>query len=103
MIVTLRRFGRLTAPLVVLLTMGLMNAASQFQKDKLFVVTQFPPELTDPEFIPATHPDGGYVDDTETVMGIALEGESRAYPLRIMAYHHVVNDVIRGRPIVLAY
>jgi len=83
--------------------LALAQAGPQFQKEKLFVVTQFPPEMTNPEFIPAGHPDSSSVDDREMVMGVSIEGESRAYPLRIMAYHHVVNDVIGKRAIVLAY
>jgi hypothetical protein len=91
---------------MIILTISIVPLASvlsQFQKDKLVVVPQFPPELTNPAFIPAADPESGYFDEEETVMGITLEGESRAYPLRIMAYHHVVNDLLKGRPIVLVY
>jgi hypothetical protein len=34
---------------------------------------------------------------------VKLGGESRAYPVRMMAYHHIVNDVVGGVPIVATY
>jgi hypothetical protein len=83
--------------------LALAQAGPQFQKEKLFVMTQFPPEMTNPKSIPASHPDSSYVDGREMVMGVSIEGESRAYPLRIMAYHRIVNDVIGKQAIVLAH
>jgi len=40
--------------------------------------------------------------DTE-VLGIEIEGESRAYPVRMLEYHQVVNDVVAGIPIAVTY
>lgn len=47
--------------------------------------------------------EAGFVADTEMVMTVELNGESVAYPVRQMAYHHVVQDVIGGRPITATY
>jgi hypothetical protein len=40
--------------------------------------------------------------DTE-VLGVVIEGEARAYPLRMLEYHQIVNDVVGGVPIAVTY
>jgi len=37
-----------------------------------------------------------YLDDDNIVFGIAINGEERAYPKRIMAWHEMVKDTIGG-------
>jgi hypothetical protein len=37
------------------------------------------------------------------VIAVNVQGEARAYPIREMAYHHIVNDVVAGQPIVSTY
>lgn len=32
------------------------------------------------------------IRDTDMVIGVTIEGESRAYPVRYLAYHHMIND-----------
>ncbi len=44
-----------------------------------------------------------YLRDDELVFGAAVEGEYRAYPLRIMDWHELINDTIAGRPVALSY
>lgn len=39
----------------------------------------------------------------EMVMGIEVGGLSLAYPVRQMAYHHVVNDMLGTTPVVVTY
>jgi hypothetical protein len=39
----------------------------------------------------------------EMVIAVAQGGESRAYPIRSMSYHHVLNDALSGVPIVATY
>ncbi len=53
-----------------------------------------------PSFVSAaaTKLDGG-----EMVMAVHLRGEARAYPIRIVSYHHIVNDTVGGVPIVATY
>ncbi len=47
--------------------------------------------------------EAGFVADTDMVMAIDLNGEAVAYPVRQMAYHHVINDVVGGKPITATY
>ena len=43
------------------------------------------------------------LDAGEMVIAVNLNGAARAYPVRSMSYHHVVNDVVAGRPITATY
>jgi len=43
------------------------------------------------------------VDPDDMVMAVKLGGMARAYPIRSMGYHHVINDVVGQEPIVATY
>ena len=47
--------------------------------------------------------EAGFVDNADIVMSVESNGEAAAYPIRLMAYHHVVQDVVGGTPIVATY
>ncbi|MCH8110000.1 MAG: DUF3179 domain-containing protein, partial [Chloroflexi bacterium] len=59
------------------------------------------PDLRDPNIIPADEAD--YIESDERVFGVSINGEHRAYPLRITNPHEMVNDVLGGEPISLAW
>jgi hypothetical protein len=43
------------------------------------------------------------LDKDEKVIAVQVNGEARAYPIRIISYHHIVNDVVGGVPIAATY
>jgi hypothetical protein len=43
------------------------------------------------------------LDGKEEVTAILIDRAARAYPVRIMSYHHIVNDVVGGLPVVATY
>lgn len=45
----------------------------------------------------------GFVNDSDMVLAVENLGESVAYPIRLMAYHHLVKDTVGGTPIVATY
>jgi Protein of unknown function (DUF3179) len=47
--------------------------------------------------------EAGFVADSDMVLAVELNGEAVAYPVRQMAYHHVINDVVGGKPITATY
>lgn len=47
--------------------------------------------------------EAGFVADTDMVMAVEKNGEAVAYPVRLMAYHHVVQDTVGSTPIVATY
>jgi len=57
--------------------------------------------LDNPVMIDAN--DADYLLDTDLVFGVEINGDARAYPLRIMGWHEMANDVIGGVPVALAY
>jgi len=44
-----------------------------------------------------------FVDGDDMVMTVAHAGEAAAYPIRQLAYHHIVQDVVGGLPVVVTY
>ncbi len=44
----------------------------------------------------------GYGDD-EPLLAVRIGDETRAYPVKAMAYHHVANDIVAGEPLVVTY
>lgn len=44
-----------------------------------------------------------WVAPGDFVLGVVVGDAARAYPVLALAYHHVVNDVVAGEPIVATY
>ena len=59
------------------------------------------PALTNPQFVAGS--DAAYLEPDEQVFGVEINGDARAYPLRMMDWHEMFNDVIGGVPVSLAY
>jgi hypothetical protein len=47
--------------------------------------------------------EAAYLEPDEPVFGISINGDHRAYPLRILDWHEMANDVVGGVPVSLAY
>lgn len=47
--------------------------------------------------------EAGWIGRDTEVLGVEVEGESKAYPLRMLEYHQIVNDVVGGVPIAVTY
>jgi hypothetical protein len=56
--------------------------------------------VTSARFIPAA--EAKYAP-TDMVMSVHVNGATRAYPVRAMGYHHVINDVVAREPLVATY
>jgi hypothetical protein len=60
------------------------------------------PALTGPDFIPAA--DETRIDGREPVITVEIEGETpRAYPIRYLTWHEIVNDTVGDRPIAVTF
>ena len=44
-----------------------------------------------------------YLNPDDRVFGVEINGDARAYPLRIANWHEMVNDIVGGVPVSLAY
>ena len=43
------------------------------------------------------------LDAGEMILAVRYSADARAYPIREMAYHHILNDVVGGVPIAVTY
>jgi hypothetical protein len=88
--------GRLALAAALLAT----GAAAWLARQNLFE-KMFPP-LHRPGYVPAAAA-AGFVDPGDMVLAIQIGGEAVAYPVRQVAYHHVVEDVVGGTPLAVTY
>ena len=59
------------------------------------------PPLREPKMIPAAEAD--YLDGSNIVFGIEINGDARAYPKRILAWHEMFVDTVGGEPVAGVY
>ena len=53
-----------------------------------------------PSFVPA---DDAPMTDTELVMGVAIDGQAKAYPVNVLRFREMVNDELAGWPILVTW
>jgi hypothetical protein len=59
------------------------------------------PPLTSPEYVSAAS--ANFMDDGDLVVGVTIDGQSWAYPLKILNYHEIVNDVLAGTRVAVTW
>ena len=60
------------------------------------------PALSDPAFVGATDKSG--IGDREPVITVEVDGtRPRAYPIRYLTWHEIVNDVVGGVPVAVTF
>lgn len=59
------------------------------------------PALNYPQFLQAQ--DADYIQESDLVIGISIENDVKAYPIRILNWHEIVNDTINNNPVVITY
>ena len=57
--------------------------------------------LVQPAYAHASDTD--FLSDKDIVLAVTNGDDSVAYPIRLMAYHHLVHDTVGGKPIVATY
>lgn len=62
--------------------------------------TPFVP-LDDPVLLDSS--DAAYLGDNDLILGLSWNGTSRAYPIRMLTFHHIVNDTIDGKPFLITF
>ena len=60
------------------------------------------PPVDNPKFVTPNEANF-HLDNEEPVMAFELNGDARAYPLQILIFHEIVNDVVAGVPVVITY
>lgn len=59
------------------------------------------PAIDDPQFVRAANKTG--LEDREAVITLEMGGQARAYPLRYLMWHEIVNDTVAGVPVAVTY
>ncbi len=59
------------------------------------------PPIDRPAFLPARDVD--FIDADEPVLALEIAGDVRAYPVQVMIWHEIVNDVVGGIPVTVTY
>ena len=57
--------------------------------------------LPNPAYVKSA--EAAFMNDDDRVLAVNIGNESVAYPIRLMAYHHLVGDTVGGTPIVATY
>jgi len=92
----LRRWWTRALALLVLIPVG---GGAWFARQNHFE-WMFNP-LKQPEYVDAAK--ATFVHNDDIVMAVNIRGAAVAYPILQLGYHHIVNDVVSGEPIVATY
>ena len=60
------------------------------------------PSIDRPEFVSVAEADK-WIKNKELVLALRYKGETRVYPLQILTWHEIVNDVVAGDPLAITY
>ena len=59
------------------------------------------PAILEPKFVTPAEVD--FLRDSDAVIGVEVGGVARAYPIRILNWHEVVNDTVGGQSIAVTF
>ncbi len=59
------------------------------------------PAILQPEFDRAS--DATWLAPSDRVLSIEIDSDARAYPIRILNWHEIVNDAVGGVPVVISF
>lgn len=81
-------------------------AARGAEIDQMEILTVLPLDsirsIDHPEFVSGEKADKQMRED-EPVIGIKINGETRAYPLYVLSAHEIVNDTVADKPIAVTW
>ena len=58
--------------------------------------------ILEPEFVDAAQADE-WLEDDVPVIGVSINGDSRAYTVPMLSVHEIVNDVVGGVPVAVTW
>ena len=59
------------------------------------------PAISEPKFLKSNQAD--FLKDSDHIIGVRIGNEAKAYPIKILNWHEVVNDTIKGVPVVVTF
>jgi hypothetical protein len=59
------------------------------------------PAILEPKFV---NPDkADYLNGDDKIIGIRIGNEAKAYPIKVLNWHEVVNDTVGGEPVAVTF
>ena len=93
-------------PLVIGMFFGAVGMAGSTEIDYGEIVTLLPrdaiPAILDPKHLSASAAIG-HINDSDRVLGVSINGESRAYPISTLSAHEIANDFVGGVKIAITW
>jgi hypothetical protein len=59
------------------------------------------PSIDEPQYVPAS--EANFLSDSDLILGLNIAGDQRAFPIRILDYHEIVNDAIGGQAVIVTW
>ena len=60
------------------------------------------PSIDNPKFV-SVQDASKFLQGADLVIGVSINDDTRAYPLQILVWHEIVNDVVGGTPVAVTY
>ena len=60
------------------------------------------PAILNPTFVSVEEAEA-WMEPDEQVLGLSIGGQHRAYPIRMLSRHEIVNDVVGGVPVAVTW
>jgi hypothetical protein len=60
------------------------------------------PSIDNPKFV-SVQDASKFLQAADLVIGVSINGDTRAYPLQILVWHEIVNDVVGDTPVAVTY
>ena len=61
------------------------------------------PAIDRPQFVPAAKASRIFLKDEDRIIALMVNGKKKAYPIKILNWHEIVNDSIGGRRVVVTF
>jgi hypothetical protein len=61
------------------------------------------PSIDNPKFVSTEEASSNFLQGSDLVIGLQINGDIRAYPLKILVWHEIVNDDVGGTPVAVTY
>jgi Protein of unknown function (DUF3179) len=61
------------------------------------------PAIDRPRYVPASKASQTFLEGADRVIALVVNGKKKAYPIKILNWHEIVNDSIGGRRVVVTF
>lgn len=59
------------------------------------------PSIDQPRYVDAE--EANFLSDNDLILGLDIDGDQRAFPIRILDHHEIVNDTIGGQAVIVTW